>query len=87
MVKKNTENKYFKEVIQTLKELHEEFPNEPLSIHLGLASEGYKHIEDIPSDKELSFLLTKYQAAKVLDHTIPLSEDYDPEEEDEYGDF
>lgn len=82
-MKKVNKQDYFKDILQTLKELKEEFPNETIALHLGLASEGYSHIEDIPSDKELSFLLNKYQAAKVLDHTIPFTEDYDIEEEED----
>lgn len=74
-------NKDFNDVVDILKEIHLEFPQEPLAIHLGLATSDYSHIEDVPSDKELAHLLRKYFAEKTLDHIIPFT-DIDEEEED-----
>lgn len=74
-------NKDFNDVVNILKEIHLEFPIEPLSIHLGLATRDYSHIEDVPSDRELVYLLKRYFAEKTLDHIIPFT-DIDEEEED-----
>lgn len=75
-------DKYFQEIIRTLQELNDEFPHEAMPIHLGLASEGYNHIEDVPSNKELAYILKKYQAAKQLDHQVPFTNI-----EEDYGDY
>lgn len=67
MKSNKTDKDYIKEILDDLKELGKEFPHEPLTRHLGLATAAYSHIEQVPSNKELAYLLNQYYQGKKLE--------------------
>lgn len=85
--KKNTNRE---DIISTLKEISNNYNETPLAMHIALACQEYDSI-DLISDREFSYLLTKYLSSKELDIASQIiQEDFlfddDPfgEEEDDY---
>jgi hypothetical protein len=89
----------YQQALQTLQELHKDFPTYNLGRHLATALSDYGDIWGL-TDKELAFALNKYKAELEMDvpHTdeseidkiIKEGMDLDnilKEEEDEYGDY
>lgn len=77
---------YFKEIIDSLRELNKDFGNRDLCEHLALATCEYPKIDFI-SDKELSFLLKKYigeQSLGIENQIVNYEEDYDEFSEEDY---
>lgn len=80
-MKKKMDNHYFKEVMDTLKRLHDQYPNQPIGQHISLATSDYPNI-DI-TDKELSFALSKYEQELELNESFSVNKLDEPDYEDD----
>lgn len=89
----------YQQALQTLQELHKDFPTYNMGRHLSTALDGYGDIWGL-TDKELAFALNKYKAELEMDvpHTdeseidkiIKEGMDLDnilKEEDEDYGDY
>lgn len=58
--------KYGPKIVDTLKRISKNYPTQSISSHLSIALQDYVNL-DIISDKELFYLLEKYECEKELD--------------------
>jgi hypothetical protein len=71
MMKKNN----YKEALNILKDLHEEYPSYSLGRHIHTALADYGNFWGI-TDKELCFALNKYKAELEMDNDQIVSDNY-----------
>lgn len=57
---------YKKEILKSLKNLSENYSNQSLASHLGIALYEYPNFDNL-TDKELAYALSKYELEKELD--------------------
>lgn len=74
---------YTKDIVKSLVEINQNYPDQDLLFHVGLACSDYKDIMQVP-DKELAYLLEKYLVEKSLDYTpnIFTTDEFDFDEEE-----
>jgi hypothetical protein len=63
---KKRKPKHYKEILETLLELHKSYPSYSMGKHLSTALDEYGDVWGI-SDKEMLFALTKYKAQMEMD--------------------
>lgn len=63
---KSKKTNYYKEIINTLNDIHKAFPDLNLGRHISTATADYPDIWDMP-DKELLYALNKYQSELELE--------------------
>lgn len=74
------------EIINLLKDLHKDYPNQPLAFHIGIATADLDLT--LITDKTFKDALLKYTLEKELDASfIPVREDIFTLEEEEDEDF
>lgn len=61
-------------IFRLLESLHKKYPNQPITMHIAMATSDYNSIDGIP-DKEFVHLLEKYQCERELDIAIPGQEE------------